>query len=288
MLKSMEYAVDVEPTLAAGRYNPDFLARRGNDSFYLEATVCWQEKGPLQATRNEVDAVEKLRSALRDPSVDMHSHLRLQSEGDLNDTLSKKEIARPFVDLLRRTTAAEVQESLDSRIYRYQHGAKHREEFKYGGWTLKGVLHPKPQDAVGHVWGPARTAVGDASEAIRRRLDEKATDWRKMGPSDAILVVAMSVSHPQYSWNDGDEIRAVAQDPTATTLTASWRDDFTSIHGILFTDNVSLGNELATRARLFPNPERDLPESLAPLTREHRLAGLTGFEQFLQRGPTTP
>ena len=288
MLKRMGYEVEVEPTLAARHYNPDFWARREDESFYLEATVCGQDAGPLRATRNEADAMEKLRSALGDPSVDMHSHLWLRSEGDLNHTLPKKEIARPFIDLLRRTTAAEVEKSHASGIYRYRHQTKHREEFKCGDWTLKGFLRPKPRDGVGHVWGPARSAVGDASEAIRRGLAEKVKDWKRKGPPDGILLVAMSVCHLQYDWNDGGEIRALVKDPTASNPTEPWRNELRTIHGILFTDNVSLGNELATRARLFPNPERDLPESLAPLTSEHRLTKLTGFEQYAQGGPTTP
>ena len=288
MLKSMGYAVAVEPPLAAGHYNPDFLARGDDESFYLEATVCGQDAGPLRATRNEADAVEKLRAALRDPSVDMHSHLWLQSEGDLNNTLSKREIARPFLDLLSRTTAAEVQEAYMSGMYHYRHQVQQREEFECGDWTLEGVLHPKARDAVGHVHGPARTAAGDATEAISRGLAEKATAWKKWRPPDGILVVAMSVCHLQYIWNDGDEIGATVQDPTVSSPTEPWSDELKTIHGILFTDNVSLGNEQGTRARLFPNPERDLPESLAPLTREHRLAKLTGFEQYAQGGPTTP
>ena len=288
MLKSMGYAVAVEPSLAAGHYNPDFLARREDESFYLEATVCGQDAGPLRATRNEADAVEKLRSALGDPRVDMHSHLWLRSEGDLNHTLSKKEIARPFIDLLRRTTAAEVQESYESGIYHYRHLIQHREKFKCDDWTLEGVLHPKAPDAVGYVRGPARTAAGDASEAIRKGLAEKARDWKKWRPHGGILVVAMSVCHLQYVWNDGDETRAIAQSPTVSNPAEPWRHELRAIHAILFTDNVSLGNEQATRARLFPNPERDLPESLASLTSEHRLAKLTGFEQYGQGGPTTP
>ena len=181
-----------------------------------------------------------------------------------------------------------MEKSHASGIYRFRHLTKHREEFKCGDWMLKGVLRPKRQDAVGHVWGPARSAVGDASEAIRRGLAEKAKAWKRMGPPDGILVVAMSVCHLQYDWNDGGENRAIVKDLTVSNPTEPWRDELRTIHGILFTDNVSLGNELATRSRLFPNPERDLTESLSPLTSENRLAELTGFEQYAKGDPTTP
>ena len=120
MLRTMEFEVTVEPTLAGGRYIPDFLARRGDERFYVEATVCGQDAGDLRATKNEEDAVEKIRAAFADARVDLHSHLRLQSEGDLNQTLSKNRVAKPFIDLLRRTAAAEVQESHESNPYDHQ------------------------------------------------------------------------------------------------------------------------------------------------------------------------
>ena len=281
LLRNMGYAVTVEPSLAAGHYNPDFLAQREGESFYLEATVCGANGGAFVATKNEHDAVEKLRSALQHPSFDLHSDLWLKSEGKLNHTLSKRNITKPFIDLLRRTTAVEVEESYGSGHYYYDElRVKYGEEIECGNWRLQGFLHPKSRrNAVGRVRGPSRSIVGGASEEIRRGLAEKARDWNRMGPPDGILVVAMSVCHLQYVWNDGDEIRAIAQDPMIGNPSEPWRDEVRTIHGILFIDNISPGNEQATRARLFPNPVRNLPESLLPLTREHRLAMLTGFQQ---------
>ena len=277
MLQKMEFEVTVEPALAAGRYIPDFLAQRGDERFYLEATVCGQDAGDLRITRNEEDAVEKIRSALEDAGVDVHSHLWLQAEGGLNHTLSKKKVAKPFIDLLRRTTATEVQESHESNPYGHQYQTEYRAEFKCDDWTLQGILEPKlHEDAAGHVWGPARSAVGDACEAIGTSLADKARHWRRMGPPDGILVVAISVCHSQFFWNDGDETWAITEGPTSGNAAASWRDEFKAINGILFVGNISLGNEQVTRARLVPNPERCLPESLAPLTTENRLAMLTG------------
>ena len=281
----MEYEVTVEPTLAAGRYIPDFLARRGDERFYLEATVCGQDAGDLRATRNEEDAVEKIRAAFEDVRVDLHSHLWLHAEGDLNQTLSKKKVAKPFIDLLRRTTAAEVQESYGSNPYDHQYRTEYKEEFKCDDWTLQGILEPKlHEEVVGHVWGPARSAVGDASEAIRTSLAEKARHWRKMGPPDGILVVAISICHSQFFWNDGDESRAIMEGSTRGNPTASWRDELKAINGILLVGNISLGNEQVTRARLVPNPERCLPESLAPLMTENGLAALTGVGEGAEQG----
>ena len=225
--------------------------------------------------------VEKIRAAFEDARVGLHSHLWLHAEGDLNQTLSKKKVAKPFIDLLRRTTAAEVQESYGSNPYGHQYRTEYKEEFKFDDWTLQGILEPKLQDAAGHVWGPARSAVGDASEAIRTSLAEKARHWRRMGPSDGILVVAISICHSQFLWIDGDETRAITERSASGNPTASWRDELKVINGILLVGNISLGNEQVTRARLVPNPERCLPESLAPLMTENRLAMLTGGEGAL-------
>ena len=136
MLRTMEYEITVEPLLAAGRYKPDFLAQRGDERFYLEATVCGQDAGDLRVTGYEEDAVEKIRSAFEDSGVDLHSELWLQAEGNLNQTLSKKNVAEPFIDLLRRTTAAEVQESFGSNPCDHQYRSEYREEFTCEDWTL--------------------------------------------------------------------------------------------------------------------------------------------------------
>lgn len=111
MLKRMGFTITVEPTLGDGRYKPDFLVRREDETFYLEATVCGQGAGDLQGTRNEQDAVEKIRLAFDDEKVEIHSHLWLQAEGVLDQTLPRKKVSGPFIDLMRRTTAAEVQRS---------------------------------------------------------------------------------------------------------------------------------------------------------------------------------
>ena len=284
MLKRMGCDITVEPRLADGRYNPDFLARREDEAFYVEATVCGQGAGGLRITTNEDDAVEKIRAAFKDEEVEIHSDLWLQAEGVLNQTLSRKGVSRPFIDLMRRTTAAEVQRAYESDPYHHEHVTQHREVFEFDTWRLEGVLHPKPPGcATAYVSGPSRSACGDATEAIRASLAEKAKPWRRMGPPDGILVVAMSVCHTQYFWkrgdesNDGDETRAIAEDWTSGSLAAPWREEIKTINGILFVGDVSLGNEQATRARLRPNPERCPPKSLASLTREHGLSKLTGF-----------
>ena len=282
MLRTMGHEVTVEPELADGRYNPDFLALQRDERFYLEATACGQGAGELRGTRNEEEAVEKIRAAFKDAGVDLHSDLWLEAEGELNRSLAKTRLTRPFIDLLKRTTAAEVHESYRAHPYGHRYGHRYRREygaeFQCEGWTLQGVLEPKLRDdAAGQVWGAARSAMGDASEAIRWSLAEKAGQWRRMGLPDGTLVVAISVCHSQFFWNDGDESRAIMEGSTNGNPTASWREDLKAIDGILFVGDISLGNEQTTRARLAPNPDRCLPESLAPLTAETRLAILTGF-----------
>ena len=286
MLRNAGHEVTVEPTLADGQYNPDFLAQLGDERFYLEATVCGQGAGQLRGTRNEEDAVEKIRAAFEDASVDLHSDLWLEAEGDLNRSLPKTKIARPFIDLLNRTTAVEVEESYRLKPYCHQYRRAYGAGFKCDGWTLQGILEPKLRnDAAGQVWGAARSAMGDTSKAIRWSLAEKARPWRRMGPHDGILIVAISICHSQFFWNDGDESRAITQSSSYGNRTESWRDELKAIDGILFVEDVSLGNEKTTRARLVPNPERALSDSLAPLTTESRLAMLTGFGDGADQRP---
>ena len=122
--------------------------------------------------------------------------------------------------------------------------------------------------------------MGDASDAISTSLENRAKEWRRNGPGrDGILVIALSVCHSLYFGNDGDETRAIAKDPIDETSNAPWRDDLRGVSGELFVGDVSLGNELRTRARLVENPERHLPESLAFLASEQNLAELTGFQR---------
>ena len=280
LLKISGHEVCVEPALANGRYKPDFLAVGGSRAFYLEATVCGQGEhnaGALRATANEIDAVEKIRLALQEEKVHMHSHLWLEAEGDLDRKFSKRDISKPFVDFLKRTNAEEVERSFES-------GLLLKEVFTYGGWTLRGRLDPKfSRSAVGHVLGPARSAMGDASDAINTSLARKAKKWRRMGPGrDEVLVIALAVCHSHHFSNDGDEIRAIVRNPANQFRTAPWRDELRGVTGVLFVDNVSLGNELRTRARLVQSPDRNLPESLAFLTTEQNLAELTGFQRATQ------
>ena len=280
LLKTSRHQVCVEPALANGRYKPDFLATRESRAFYLEATVCGQgddNSGALRASANESDAVEKIRSAVHEEEVHMHSHLWLRAEGNLARTLSKRRISKPFIDLLGRTSAEEVEQSHHS-------GFPLEAVFNCGDWSLQGVLHPQPfRGAVGQVWGPIRSAVGDASDAISTSLVKKATELRRKGPGgEEIFVIALSVCHSQYFWDRGDEIRAIARDGRNEAPTAPWRDELCDVAGVLFLGNVSLGNELRTKARLVQNPDRSLPESLAFLTTEHNLAELTGFPPATQ------
>ena len=178
LLTTTGHDVCVEPALADGRYNPDFLAARGGRAFYLEATVCGQGEqnaGALRTNANEIDAVEKIRSALQEEQAHMHSHLWLEAEGHLDRTLSKREVGKPFIDFLKRTSADEVERSCIS-------GFPLQKVFTCGNWTLRGRLDPEPsKGAVGQVWGPARSAMGDASDAIGTSLTRKATEWRRKG-----------------------------------------------------------------------------------------------------------
>ena len=74
-------------------------------------------------------------------------------------------------------------------------------------------------------------------------------------------------------------LEVIAKDPRNETPTAPWRDDLRGVSGVLLVGDVSLGNELLTRARPIENPDRSLPASLAFLETERCLADITGFRR---------
>ena len=161
LLKTSRHQVCVEPALSNGRYKPDFLAIRGSRAFYFEATVCGQGEhnaGLLHANANENDAVEKVRSALREEEVHMHSHLWLRAEGNLDRTLSKRTIGKPFIDLLKRTSAEEVEESCKS-------GLSLQEVFQLR--RLVTTRRPGPETLQGRYWTRMGTSPVGSGRCLR-------------------------------------------------------------------------------------------------------------------------
>ena len=63
LLKTSRHQVCVEPAVSDGRYKPDFLAIRGREAFYLEATVCGQGDDNAGAGCHTFPAVARVRLA---------------------------------------------------------------------------------------------------------------------------------------------------------------------------------------------------------------------------------
>ena len=133
--------------------------------------------------------------------------------------------------------------------------------------VVRSTLPKAKASAAALVRAPMHDAAGTATSAARSAGAR---------PLDGVFVVAISVCHSQFFWNYGDETCAITEGSTSGNAAASWRDELKAINGILFVGNISLGNGQVTRARLVRNPERCLPESLAPLTTKNRIAMLTG------------
>ena len=302
MLSLMEHETKVEPAIAGAEHRPDFFARNRHGSFYLEATVCGQNKGVLHTPSNEEDAVRKIKSnlpiKLEKANIDFHSLLSLRTQGSLKNTLSKDRVVTPFVNLMGRTTPEEIQAS---------YGRRFEEKIQEGDWRLTGTLKPKPYPHfAGRVIGPARVGFDNPALAIRRSLQEKAKKWKKSGPSDEFFIIAASICHSCYQWNDGDELTAldggtVVQldsgyqrasggepialkgDTTAQSKGKSWLVEFSNIAGVLFVGDISPLRVQTARAKLVLNPDHHSPEPLMYLADTHGLSKgrtlteLTGF-----------
>ena len=280
-LRFMGYEVEVEPSLAGGSYNPDFLARGWGDSFYLEATVCGEGEGTLGSTTDEEDAVGKIRSALRELGSGFHSHLSLKAEGSLCRTLSKRVVSQPFVDLMKHTTASEVWESYHLDRCEHERRAEYSAVLRCGDWLLEGVLVPKIREYVaGCVLGPLRGAYVDASKAIADGLRAKAKHWKRAKNPCDVFVVAMSICHGHHLWVSRDEMFALTGSRKIDDHDGPWVYSLSGVSGILFVGNVSRGNVLNAETKLVLNPKRHLSGSLArlaELVRGRKLVELTGF-----------
>ena len=278
LLRRLGCSVEIEPTFPGTRgASVDFLARHGQDEFYVEATVCGLGQGVLSSNENEEDAVRKLREGL----TDLHSDLWLRADGDLRRTLGKKRLVQPFQNLLRAHTPDEVRE-LHSRLGRFEAEAYLSETIREGQWELTGRLDPpRATSGQSQVWGPARGGAVSAEAPLKRALAKKAQDWRRAHLKTQCFLVAVNICNPDFAWNL-DEIRAIhAPDAPIHAGSDARKSLFapylSRVAGVLIVDKATLGRERAARVRLYQNPQRRLPDCLRFLLAEQRLGNLIGF-----------
>ena len=278
LLQRLGCRVEVEPYFPGTRgATVDFLARHGQDEFYVEATVCGLGQGVLSSNENEEDAVRKIREGL----TDMHSDLWLRAEGDLRKTLGKRRLVQPFQDLLKAHTPEEVR-TLHLRLGPLQAETYLSATIREGHWELTGRLDPPcATSGRGQVLGPERGGSVSAETPLKRALAKKAQDWRRTHLREQCFLVAVNICNSDFAWNL-DEIRAIyAPDAPVRTGTGARPNLFaphlSRVAGVLIVDKATFGGERLARVRLHENPLRRVPDCLQSLLAAQRLGDLLGF-----------
>ena len=190
LLTRLDCMVEVHPDIPGKKARPDFIARHGDCSFYVEAKVIDLEKSPFAPNPLEEDIVAKINEM-----TSPHFYIFAVVSGKLSTSLSREKVTRPFIELLDAHDPDEIQRLID----REGPFAAPSRTIKCGSWSLQGWLEPIAPEKRGDdrartlVIGPARTEECDSSTPIQRAVKKKAS---KYGRLDAPLVVAVNVSNP--------------------------------------------------------------------------------------------
>ena len=280
LLQRLGCSIEVEPTFAGTRgATVDFLARHGQDKFYVEATVCGLFKGELSSSANEQDAVDKIREGL----TELHSDLWLRAEGELRTTLGKRRLLRPFQNLLKTHTPDEVR-TLHSRLG--THDAEHHlsETIEEGDWKLTGRLDPpRAANGQGQVWGPVRVGTVSAQDPFALALKKKAQDWQRLNLKDERFLIAINVCNSDFGWAL-DELRAIYEpDPLHGTHgtqaeTRTFKPYLSRVAGILVFGGATLGMERIAPVQIHQSSQMRLPNCLQFLLAKQKLGHLLGFD----------
>ena len=185
------FKLSVHPEVAGAATRPDFLVRRRGQRFYLEATVVGKKQGNLTYSPNEQDVIDKLNE-LASPSF----YISVHTEGTLTKTLGKKEVTRPFEELLDAHDPDEVQRLIDEG----GSNAAPSRRIQHGTWSLAGWLYPVSPENRGNA--PRQLVIGrhralriDPVFPVQKAVKKKAQAY---GPLDAPLVVAVSPRDVSY------------------------------------------------------------------------------------------
>ena len=278
MLKKLGLSVEIERDIPGTAQKIDFFVYpppgENERSVYLEATVAGFGKGELSSNWNEYDAVEKLRQDIRSPQSDIW----LKAKGVLHRTLGRKDIVRPFQELLERYGPEEVRQ-LHSTGRQWE---KPHCEIRDGSWVLTGYLDPpRSSSGVGQVFGPVRSGEGDGSSAIRDALIEKANDWRNVDLQGIPLLVAVNGCDPEFFWSEHDEIdirRALFKEPNGEECTGEFHKSLRCLSGVIVFYHAVLGKERRSRVQLFGNETGEIPEYLHFMFKPQELGVLIGIE----------
>ena len=191
--------VDVHPKIAGAGTRPDFLVRHGDQCFYLEATMVGKRSGPFTLNLNEQDVINKLNKL-----KSSQFYIRVCMNVDkLSRTLGKKDVIRPFIELLKNQDPDKVQDLINTKGL----DAAPCRKIEDGNWSLQGWLYPispkyrrsTPPSRI--VIYPSHPEQINSVSPIRDALKTKA---KKYGDNAEMLVVAVSTRDAFYNHRNHD------------------------------------------------------------------------------------
>ena len=259
--------VAVHPSFEGTRGKVDFGVTHGEDSFYVEATVCGMGQGSLRSNTNEVDAARKIGQAIRCP----HSDVWLDAEGELPKTLGENCLVDPVQKLLDSCSPDAVPGLGEVPAWRRPHTS-----IQEGDWKLNIFLtRPIASDGKGRVHGPSRGGTVDGASPIVKALRKKAKDWADKNRGDATFVIAVNVCHSEC-W-PGDELMAIYGKSDPVFGQDRFCGYLSRVAGVIVFGNATLGAESEAKVPMHANPDRSIPKCLRPLQQEASLGELIGL-----------
>ncbi len=268
VLRRLGCRVEVHPDFVGTQGTVDFGVTHGEESFFVEATVCGIEQGILRSNANEQDAVRKIREAILCP----HSDVWMDAEGELLKTLGKNRLIGPVQELLDSCSPDAV-----FGLEEVHSWHRPRTSIHEGDWKLDiSLARPIGSNGKGQVHGPSRGGPVDSASAISRALWKKEKDWAEKKRDDATFVIAVNVCHSEY-WSD-DELEAIYGQSDPIIGQDRFSPSLSRVAGVAVIGNATLGAERGAPVRLHENPDRGAPECLQFLRQETSFGELIGLD----------
>ena len=199
LITRLGFATNVHPVIAGVETHPDFLICHEGRSLYLEATMVGQRSGPFTRSPNEQNVIDSLNT-LCSP----YFYIGVHMEGELKRTLRRKDVTRPFEELLVAHDPVDVQRQFDEKgMY-----STPSERIECGNWSLEGWLYPISPESQEKgnrrqhiVIEPYRATWTDSVTPVRKALTKKAGHY---GELDLPLVVAVNCRDMFYNGHGND------------------------------------------------------------------------------------
>lgn len=199
LITRLGFATTVHPVIAGAETHPDFLICHEGRSLYLEATTVGKRSGPFTRSPNEQGVIDNLNT-LCSP----YFYIGVHMEGELKRTLRRKDVTRPFENLLVAHDPVDVQRLFEEKG---MHSTP-SERIECGDWSLEGWLYPISPESLekGYrrqdiVIEPYRATWTDSVTPVRKALTKKAGHYGKL---NLPLAVAVNTRDGFYNGRDND------------------------------------------------------------------------------------